>query len=408
MTYRVKKTPRLNGLGRSKDRPKVAILHPRLVEGGGSESRPLRVAQALKSDYQVSLITMGRVDLQRLNESYGTNLKAGEIEIIEIPIPFPFRNRFDALRSYRLARYSKQRAFDFDVVISTYNVMDFGRKGIQFIADFSFDDKLRRAFDCKPGGLRTLVYRASPFRWVYLKLSDLLSGTNRDQWKRNVTIVNSDWSGEVIRRTYGVRTRRIYPPVAEGFPIISWDNRENGFVCIGRLVPEKGIDKIIGILGKVRREGWGGHLHIIGAVDNSDYVRKLKQLCQKNREWIFIEGPVFGQRKLDFIARHKFAISGRENEPFGIAVAEMLKGGCIVWVPNGGGQVEIVRHPTLIYNDMEDALRKIGRVLHDETEQIILREYLGRQSEKFSAQRFVSEIRTIVEEFLEGNGRKEE
>jgi len=380
--------------------PKIAVIHPRLVVGGGSESKALWMLETLKDDYEVFLITMGKIDLNQLNECYGTNLKPDEFKIISIPIPYLLRKRFDALRGYRLARFCKQHASEFDLMISTYNTMDFGKRGIQCIADFSFDDRLRRAFHPSLKGLNSLFYRASPARSIYLKLANILAGDSKDGWKRNLTIVNSEWTGKIIKEAYGMDSRLIYPPVASEFPIIPWNRKENGFVCIGRLVPEKKIDRHIKILGEARKKGWDIHLHIIGESGNLEYINELRGLCKRNSDWVFMEGGIFGRRKLEFIAQHKFGINGCEKEAFGIGVAEMIKAGCIVWVPNGGGQVEIVKHPTLIYNDVDDAVNKIEQVLKSNTTQIELREHLTMQSQKFSTERFTTEMRDVVQQFL--------
>lgn len=382
-----------------REKSKIAIIHPQLIEGGGSEAGPLWITEALKDDYDVHLISMGRVNLGRLNEYYGTNLNATEIKTFEIPIPCLSKNRFDALRGYRLSRFCKKVSSEFDLMISTYNVMDFGRRGIQFIADFSFDDGLRRTFDPASKGLKGLLYKQSPFRWMYLKLGKILAGTSQDGWKKNLTIANSDWSGKVMEEVYGIETRTIYPPVVGEFPDIPWDRREDGFVCIGRLVPEKRVDRIIEILQKVRRRGWDIHLHIIGKTGDSGYIRNLQELCKRNSDWVFMEGGMFGEEKSEFISQHKFGIHGRKNEAFGIAVAEMVKAGCLVWVPNGGGQVEIVNHPALIYNNVEDAVDKIEEVLKRNTMQIELGEHLAKRSKNFSAEKFKAEIRKLIQEF---------
>ncbi len=387
-------------------RTKIAIIHPRLVVGGGSEAKPLWILETLKDDYVVYLITMGEVDLKRLNSCYGTNLKSNQFNIISLPIPRFLRKRFDALRSYRLARYCKKHASEFDLMISTYNTMDFGQRGIQCIADFSFDDRLRQTFDILQPGLKGLFYKSSPLRWIYLKIGEILAGNSKDGWKKNLTIANSDWSGKIMIKIHGIKTKTVYPPVASTFPGIPWSERENGFVVLARLTPEKRIDKVMEILKRVRERGYNIHLHILGRFDDSSYARTLRELCEKNSDWSFMEGLMIGQKKLEFIARHKFSISGRENEPFGIAVAEAVKAGCIVWVPNGGGQVEIVDHPDLIYDSVEDAVNKIEKVLKNDGTQVELQKNLVRQAEKFSVERFRAEIRNIVQQFLEEKSEK--
>jgi len=245
-----------------------------------------------------------------------------------------------------------------------------------------------------------MLYKDSLPRGIYLKLGEMLSGISADGWKKNLTIANSVWTAKIMKEVYGVESVVIYPPVASEFPNIPWDEKEFGFVSLARIVPEKRIDRIIEILRRLRNMGWDIHLHILGRLDNSNYGVEIKKLCEKNSEWIFLEGLLTGQKKLEFIARHKFSISGINREAFGIAVAEAVKAGCIVWVPNGGGQVEIVNHPALIYNDADDAVNKIEQIFRSDTLQIELLNHLMKEANKFSTEMFQSQIKKLVRDFL--------
>jgi glycosyltransferase involved in cell wall biosynthesis len=388
------------------DRPRVAIFHPELCLGGGSQARALWLAMALRDDHRVELISMGPIDLDRLNRFYGTRLGRSEIGTISIKTPRPLVGRFDALRSYGLGRWARANAHRYDLMISTYNVMDFGRPGIQFIADFSFDDNLRRRFDSGSPGLKSLGYRKSVGRSAYLWLGRFLARQTRLGWKRNLTVANSAWSSGVVSRAYGLSCEVIYPPVGGTFPPHSWEERECGFVALGRVRPEKRLERIVSILSRVRARGFNVHLHIIGGLDESSYARRIGRLGRENADWVFLEGLKGGKEKEDFLAGHRFGVSGRQSEPFGIAVAEMVKAGCLVWVPNGGGQTEIVEHPGLTYSDDDDAAAKIVAVLESEKAQESLRRHLRVRAQAFSPERFMRESRALVAEFLERRGER--
>jgi len=382
-------------------RARITIVHPRLG-WGGSEARALWALEALKDEYDISLITDGDVDLPRLNACYGTNLERTDFSIFRVPLPIGLRRttRLAALRGHLIQRFCQRLAPRFDLMISTYNPCDFGVRGIQCIADFSFDEVLRPVFDPVSRGWKAHWYRDSLLRRAYLKLCNNVSRSNPEAWKKNLTLANSNWSAKLMRHRYGLEARTLYPPVADGFPSIPYSERENGFVCIGRLVPEKCMDAVIEILSRVRGRGHDVHLHIVGGADDSQYARALKELCREHREWVFLEGAVFGEEKKELIAKHRFGISGRRHEPFGIAVAEMVKAGCIVFTPNGGGQVEIVDHPDLVYSDGDDAVLKIERVLESAPMQEGLRRHLSRAGESFSVENFQRGIRDAVAEFL--------
>ena len=79
-----------------------------------------------------------------------------------------------------------------------------------------------------------------------------------------------------------------------------------------------------------------------------------------------------------------------QGEPFGMAVAELISGGCVTFVPNSGGQVEIVGNDErLIYSSREDAVNKILRALREPDYQASLRSHVASRRNLFGAKRFV-------------------
>lgn len=381
-------------------RRRVAIFHPCLKEGGGSEAQALRAAEALEPDHDVTLVTMGEPDLERLNSYYGTRLRAERIAVVSFPVPRFARRRFAALRAAGAIRYCRENASCFDLMISAYNVIDFGVRGIQFIADFSFDDRLREMDRSEPNAALRAAHRNRLLRAPYLALARALAGASRDGWRRNLTIANSDWSARTLREAFGIEARRIYPPVAEVPPGLPWDERESGFVYLGRISPEKDIETLVAILMAVRAAGSDVHLHIVGEGSDSGYAARIRDLVRRNADWVFLEGKMAGAEKAAFVGRHRFGISACWNEAFGISVAEMVKAGCLVWVPAGGGQTEIVGQPELIFASREDAAGRILRVMDDRGIQAALRTDLEARASMFSAARFAEEVRAVVSGFL--------
>jgi glycosyltransferase involved in cell wall biosynthesis len=383
-------------------RPRVAVVHPRLVPGGGSEASTVWALQALQDEYRLTLITMGRPDLAALNAKYGTSLDERKIERRLLTVPLCMRKRFDALRGFRLARYVRRHAGRFDVVISAYGLFDFGRIAIQRIGDFSFDDGLRSELHPAGGAVRRSIYNRSPARSLYLALGRILSGGDQHAWKKDRLAANSKWTRDLLRERFGVPSEVIYPPVAGVTDSIPWAERADGFVVMARLVPEKGILFVVDVLRRVRKSR-DVHLHVLGRRDDAAYVRELEKAQRENADWMSLEGEVYGADKARFLAEHRYGISGCRQEAFGIAAAEMVKAGCLVWVPDGGGQTEIVSHPELIYLDHDDAAAKILSVLADPGKQSALRDHLKSRAEMFSTERYVREMRTLVRAFLEEN-----
>jgi glycosyltransferase involved in cell wall biosynthesis len=377
-------------------RKRIGIVHPRMCGLGGSELRPAWIAQALKDDYAVTFITMGSLDLDVLNSYTGTHLDRSEIEVITIPIPRFLSRHFAALRGYTLAKLCLNNAGAYDLMISTYNVMDFGKKGIQFIADLSFSDVLRRRYHPAYLGKSSLLYRASPPRWLYIKLSERLNSLSGMRWMRNITIANSEWTRCILHEFYGLNATVVYPPVPEVPPGKAWKERENGFVFLGRISPEKRLEETVRILQGVRQAGENIHFHLLGPIEETPYGRRIKNIILENRDWLSWEGVVIGEQKHGYLGTHRYGISGRRAEPFGISLAEQAKAGCLVWAPNGGGQVEIVGHPILTYKSVEDAVQKILKVMRSESLTEELRQHLSLRVRMFSTKSFMEQVRYQV------------
>jgi len=380
---------------------KVAIVHPRLAFGG-SEAPVVWAAEALKKRYAVSLITGGDVSLKTLNEYYGTALETGQVSLVTVPFPSGLggTNKFAGLRWRFVQRFVKRLAPEYDVLIGGYNPCDFGKPGIQYVADFSFMYEWRTTLDPALQGWRSWWYGDTLLRNGYDRLCDYICPIDPGAWGRNHTLATSGWCAELLDRRLGLPARVLYPPVSSGFPAIPWERREQGFVCIGRVVREKRIDMAIRILRNLRAKGHDIHLHILGSLDDSPFGKRLQALCAENSGWVRLEGRVYEKQKKELIAAHRFGIHARENEAFGIAPAEMIKGGCITFVPKSGGQTEIVNHPALVYNYEEEAAAKIEAVLASVSLQNALREHLSEQAPKFSVESFKRGMRKAVIRFL--------
>jgi glycosyltransferase involved in cell wall biosynthesis len=381
---------------------KVALVHPQLGFGG-SEAAVLWSLQSLKGNYDLTLITEGPVDLLRLNQYYGTSLGAEDFSFRRIPMPswLEGSGKFAALRGRFALRYVRRVAPEFDVLISFYGPMDCGRPCIQRVVDFSFVEEWR--LDLHPIFRRWKAWFYGPtmVRRAYLRLCDRIAPLNPDAWKHNVTHANSYWTADRLLERYGIASQVIYSPVAIDVPHQAYWSREKGFIFLGRITPEKCAHSAIEILRRVRERGHDVHLHILGGMDNSDYAKKVRRLAEHFSEWVFLEGWAWGDRKRELLAGHRFGINACPNEAFGIAVAEMVLAGCIVFVPSGGGQVEIINHPALIYEHDADAVEKIDAILTREEEQEELCRHLRLAASSFSAKTFAEAMRHGVAEFME-------
>ena len=394
------------GLGIDERELRVAIGHPRLG-WGGSEKRVMWGIEALKDIYDLTLITAGDFDLDDLNRYYGTSLQPTDFKLRQTPLPFFLRNNATAaaLRGALYQRFCRRIAPEYDILISAYGPCDFGVPAIHFIADFSWSDEIRKILHPRAPGL---IYKNNLLRKCYLWIAKSLrnpSGRNLFGGE-DMIITVSKWAAKLMKEKYHVECPIIHPAVPGDYPVVPFESRKFDFACLGRIAPEKRVERIIEILKKLRGKGHNFCFHIIGEPDNASYAKYFHMLISKYSDWIIHEGRLFGENKIKLLSAVRFGIHACQGDAFPGAVAEMVKAGCITFVPSEGGQAEIVDHKSLMYDSIEDAVEKIDAVLRKPQLQGELREHLKKQGSKFSTNAFMDGLRAAVEKFLSASSRQ--
>jgi glycosyltransferase involved in cell wall biosynthesis len=381
---------------------RVLLVQPSLQPPGGSNGVAAWVLQALVTSCRVTVLTWHPVEIDPINRFFGTHLRRSDFDSIEVPrtwraladhLPMPAA----LIRLSLLMRYTRKVNDAFDVVFGVYNETDYGRRGVQYI---HYPTYLRprpqvdlRWYHPPQSGLN-----------LYYALADRIAGFSLERMKSNVTLVNSNWTGAHVERFLGVKTRTLYPPVVDPAPGVPWEERRPAFLAIGRISPEKEYERGMRILSRVRQHAPDLTLTIVGTSDRHTrrYVRSLTSLAAALGSWIDFRDNLSRDEVRALMASHRYGIHGMREEHFGMAPAELARAGVIVWVPRGGGQMEVVGHEAALMYDTEDeAVDKIVTTLGSPQEQERLRESLARTSERFSTTRFMAQVRQIVDTFEE-------
>lgn len=379
---------------------RVLMVQPSLNPPGGGNGVAAWMLEALKSEHRVTLLAWEAPRLEEINRFYGTSLRASDFELTLPPrlpraiarlTPTPMALVKDC---YLLSR-CRGLAPRFDVVITANNEADVGRRGIQYIHYPKF--LLRPEVDLR-------WYHRLPFVVdAYRELALRLTGFSLERMRRNLSVVNSDFIGQRVRALHGMETVTLYPPIAGSFPAVPWERRKDGFVCIGRISPEKRIEHVIEILSRVRDRACPLHLHIIATSGGGAYSDFIKGRVDASRSWVTLHENLPRQELAQLVASHRYGIHAMVDEHFGMAVAEMIGAGCIVFAPYNGGPVEILGgEERLLYSSAQEAAQKIGLTMVRRERQKDLRDYLAPRGALFSVQRFVHQIRELVDRFEPG------
>jgi glycosyltransferase involved in cell wall biosynthesis len=335
--------------------------------------------------------------LESINRFYGTSLSPGDFEVKLVPwivrkIAERTPTAMALIKDNYLLLKSRPLGSQFNLIISANNEVDVGRRCIQYI----HYPKLSSRPDVGLRWFHRISFVVDTYRWLAMHLT----GFSLERMRRNLSLVNSDFIGERVRALHGVETLTLFPPVTGSFHEIPWECREDGFVCVGRISPEKRLERIIEILSTVRSRGGRLHLHVIGTSGNDAYANYIKAYVNANRTWVSMHESVPRQELAELLATHRYGIHAMDEEHFGMAVAEMVRAGCIVFAPDSGGPVQILGGDTrLLYISPKDAAEKILSVISSDEHQKELRDCLAVRGKHFSELSFMHHVREVVSDF---------
>lgn len=369
-------------------RKKIAIFYPSF-SGGGAESVCLWMLEALTEKYDLTLFTLSDVDVSKLNSMYATYLHPEDIKVKSLfnqklrGITEFLRANFPRMRMlffHLLIRFVKKYCHEYDLVISAYNAIDLGALGMQYVHWTGVIDKADK---------------------IYKQVSSF----SDEQMKSNISICNSNFTVQRLKQMYGMDSQVVYPPVVTEFPEIPWEEKENAFICSGRLTKAKQPHQVIEIVRQVREKGFDVKLYLTdggGGAYAWGYQRFLRKKIEENSAWVTLYQNLSFQDYVKVLAKCKYGLHFKQ-EPFGISIAEMLKAGAIPFVKDKGGQIEIVgaENQDLFFKNREEAVEKIVTLLSNPTRLQEVRGVLAERKSIFSTTRFMAEIDRAVQQFFE-------
>lgn len=383
-------------------KPSILIAHP-WIGSGGSEATAMWTLQALQDRAAVTLTTASLVDFDRLNRIYGTQVSPEKITFQPAP-RFLGANSGSRLAYWQRAffeRFCARLSSRFDLCISAYNPIQFNCPAMQLIGDFSFNENCR--LELYPTASQRVTHRRSLMRTVYLMVGHLIAGHREYSLgsKTDWIVANSNWTASQLKRSFDLSDIFVlYPPAIYCEANVNAVRDPLGFICMGRVSPEKELETIIHILDKVRNAGYPVTLDILGSFGNCSYAQKIQKMVEQRREWIRTPGFLNPDEKCGLFSRRTFGLHACRVEAFGIAVAEMAAAGVIPFVPSSGGVGEVVADGSLVYTDEEDAVCKIIARIKNSQTLPELREAVVKRALCFRPETFVSELTTIVQSCL--------
>jgi glycosyltransferase involved in cell wall biosynthesis len=370
---------------------RALVLHPSLNSPGGSSCLTAWALQALRDEFEVTLLSWTGVDVD-LNATYGTRLREHDFAV-ELP-PRGRRAVFAALplrlgllRSGLLQRHARKLDAErrFDLIVSTDDVIDVHRPAVQYVHyPWTFYPRAGDDYEWYHVGPVMRLYRAGIDRFCDLSPTRMAA---------NTTLTNSAWTARRIRQWYGTEARVIHPPVPVERDGLPWNDRRATFATIGRIAPVKQLTETVDIVEQVRACGHEVSLVICGQRDDRRYERRLRAMAS-SRPWVELLLDAPRETMLERAGACRYGIHVMPQEHFGIALAEMLRLGLVCFAHSDGGTAEILGNDQrLLFDSPEAAVAKICCVLGERRHLPTIRAGLTTQARHFSAERFMAEFR---------------
>ena len=372
---------------------RILLVQRSLNPPGGGNAVAAWMVHALAGTHDVSTMTASRWDAARTNAFYGTAIPDGRVRQFVVPAPWNWLatlpdHRLNRIRMCSVLRSARPLANDHDVLITADNFGAFPRPGIQYLHF--------------PLNLQPRPWRLAPVVNVYFKFCDFLVGVPWESARNNMTLVNSDWTAAELTKLERIDAAKVlYPPVIDAGAGLPWERRRDTFLCIGRFHGSKRIERAMTIVQRLRAHALpGARLAIVGSAVDPDYTKRLFRFAARDRDWIEFHEDLSRDALNRLMGESRYAIQAMEHEHFGMATAELLRAGCVVFPHRSGGSIEVVGgDDRLLWENEDQAVARIAAIVRDPAARDEIRWNLQHQARRYSPERFAAETLAIVESF---------
>ncbi|MGC8678673.1 MAG: glycosyltransferase [Fervidicoccaceae archaeon] len=333
------------------------VAHHFWSEPGGAELTMASAAQALRElGIHTSILSPTELDKEKYRKFYGISLDG-------IPIIGPRlkMKRFALFSRLLLLPMTSRHSGEEDLVL--IDSPFYKRRQNNIIEYIHFPLEL---YFHRNGSLEDLwkddpyiaeKYSKVPLNiyWkMFTKLSSKFSRKNPFE-SASAVLVNSAWTGNIVRELYGEKPKILNPPLPPSTEILEkprpFEERDVAIVMLGRFSEEKRYHWVIEkIIPKVLKENPEVKLYIIGSASSPHSKRYLEALfkiagkislkaslhpdCSGN---ICFLPNASSELKREIMDRTRVFLHSTVNEHWGIAVAEAMARGLPVVMHRSGG-----------------------------------------------------------------------
>jgi glycosyltransferase involved in cell wall biosynthesis len=372
---------------------RVLLVQRSLAPPGGGNAVAAWMLHALAGEHQAGTLTLGDWSVTATNAFYGTSIHEQAIARHVVTRPWSYLaalpdERGRHLSMCALLRHVTPLSDHYDLLITADNFGAFVKPGIQYL---HYPIALHHA------GSNALMRG-------YFRAAERLAGVPWRNAARNVTLANSAWTAAGLAREHGIEAQVLYPPVVDPGEGLPWEQRRNVFLCIGRFHGSKRIEHAMSIVQRVRAHAIpDARLILVGSAVDRDYTKRLRHAAARDLDWIEFREDLSRADINRLIGECRYGVQAMIDEHFGMATAEMARGGCLVFAHDSGGSREVLAgEHALLWRTDDDAVARIRAVARDAPLRDALRWTLREHGRRFSTGTFVDRMRAIARSWESG------
>lgn len=366
---------------------KIALVHDWLRVNAGSE----KVVSDILSVYKKEDVTVYTL-FNHLDAQGKAEILHGKDTIVSLLQHFPkvYRN-YRFLLPIMPAMIRKFYIKGYDLIISSSHAVAKGFRRDKNIPHICYcHTPMRYAWDLyedyqtETSSIKAFLYKQSI---KHIRNWDYRSAANVDYF-----IANSENVRQRIINNYKRDARVIYPPVRTDKFTYSHTARKDFYLCLGRFVPYKKIDKIIGAFKQMPDK----KLLLVGDGYDSKNIKELLRNIP-NITWL---GYKNDNDLIHYMQQAKACLFAAK-EDFGIMCVEVQACGTPVIAFNNGGYKETVIDGVTGYFFDEQTPESIVKAVRKFEEKPLTNfAAIRKHAEKFSAERFKTELKEFVSECM--------
>lgn len=371
---------------------RILIVQRSLSPPGGGNGVAAWMVHALARRHEVATMTARHWTVAETNAFYGTSIPERDVTQHVAPAPWSWLDRLPQDRATRLRmatvlRYARRLADRYDLLITADNVGAFAKPGMQYVHF--------------PAPIEPAAARLAPIVNVYFAFADAVAGIPSGSAANNMTLANSAWTAEGLERRFGIKARVLYPPVVDPGRGLPWQDRSDTFLCVGRFTPSKRIETAMSIVQRVQATAMpNARMIVVGSAVDREYTATIRRAAAQAGRWVEFAEDLSREETNRMIGRSRYGIQAMVGEHFGMATAELAKGGCLVFAHDSGGTPEVLGDPALLWSTEDAAVTKITTIVTDGAASDAARQRLAMHSDRFTTDRFCEELRQLAEAWI--------